>query len=168
MIFWGENILDENDSPLEEIIGEMLKDKNLTFATAESCTGGNIAARITSVPGCSAYFKGSIVAYANEVKHDLLQVSNETLEKFGAVSEEVVKEMVIGAMNALKTDCAVAVSGVAGPDGGTEEKPVGTVWIAAAHGKTILTSKQVVDFGRDLNVERATNNALLLLQKLLK
>ncbi len=164
----GENILDENDSPLEEIIGEMLKDKNLTFATAESCTGGNIAAKITSVAGCSAYFKGSVVAYSNEVKHELLQVSNETLEKFGAVSEEVVKEMVIGAMNALKTDCAVAVSGIAGPDGGTEEKPVGTVWIAAAHGKTILTSKQVVDFGRDLNVERATNNALLLLQKVLK
>jgi len=164
----GENVLDENDSPLEEIVGKMLKERNLTFSTAESCTGGNIAARITSVPGCSAYFKGSIVAYANDVKKELLQVSEDTLNKFGAVSEEVVKEMVNGAMNSLKTDCAVAVSGIAGPDGGTTDKPVGTVWIAAAYGKTVLTSKQVVDFGRELNVERATNNALLLLQKVLK
>jgi nicotinamide-nucleotide amidase len=164
----GENVLDENDSPLEEIVGSMLKERSLTLSTAESCTGGNIATRITSVPGCSAYFKGSVVAYSNEIKKELLQVSEDTLNKFGAVSEEVVKEMVNGAMNSLKTDCAVAVSGIAGPDGGTAEKPVGTVWVAAAYGKTILTLKQEVDFGRELNVERATNNALLLLQKVLK
>ena len=164
----GENVLDENDSPLEEIVGKMLKERNLTVSTAESCTGGNIAARITSVPGCSAYFKGSIVAYSNDVKNELLKVSKDTLNRFGAVSEEVVKEMVNGVMNSLKTDCAVAVSGIAGPDGGTTDKPVGTVWIAAAYEKTVLTSKQVVDFGRELNVERATNNALLLLQKVLK
>lgn len=163
----GENVLDENDAPLEEIVGRMLKERGLTVATAESCTGGNIAARITSVPGCSVYFKGGVVAYANEVKKELLHVSNEILNKYGAVSEEVVKEMVLGVMNSLKTDCAVAVSGIAGPDGGTPEKPVGTVWVAAAYGETILTSKQEVDFGRELNVERATNNALLLLQKVL-
>jgi len=163
----GDNVLDENDSPLEEIIGSLLKEKNLTLATAESCTGGNIAARITSVPGASVYFKGSVVAYSNEIKQNLLHVSEETLKRCGAVSEDVVKEMVKGAMNSLKTDCAVAVSGIAGPDGGTTEKPVGTVWIAAAHGEDILTLKQEVDFGRDLNVERATNNALLLLQKVL-
>ena len=163
----GDNVLDENDSPLEEIVGSMLKERNLTLSTAESCTGGNIAARITSVPGCSVYFKGSVVAYSNEVKKELLNVSEDTLNRFGAVSEEVVKEMLNGAMNSLKTDCAVAVSGIAGPDGGTAGKPVGTVWIAAAYGKTILTQKQEVDFGRELNVERATNNALLLLQKVL-
>jgi competence/damage-inducible protein CinA C-terminal domain len=138
----GDNVLDENDSPLEEIVGSMLKERNLTLSTAESCTGGNIAARITSVPGCSVYFKGSVVAYSNEVKKELLNVSEDTLNRFGAVSEEVVKEMLNGAMNSLKTDCAVAVSGIAGPDGGTAEKPVGTVWIAAAYGKTILTQKQ--------------------------
>ncbi|WP_321437048.1 CinA family nicotinamide mononucleotide deamidase-related protein [uncultured Bacteroides sp.] len=164
----GENVLDENDIPLEEIIGKLLKEQKLTLSTAESCTGGNIAARITSVPGCSAYFKGSVVAYSNEVKNELLQVSEDALNRYGAVSEEVVKEMVKGAMNSLKTDCAVAVSGIAGPDGGTAEKPVGTVWIAAAYGKTIQTLKQSVDFGRELNIERATNNALLLLQEILK
>lgn len=164
----GENVLDENDAPLEEIVGRMLKDRGLTVSTAESCTGGNIAARITSVPGSSAYFKGSVVAYSNEVKKEILHVLDETLQKYGAVSEEVVKEMVLGVINSLKTDCAVAVSGIAGPDGGTLDKPVGTVWVAAAYGKTILTAKQEVDFGRELNVERATNNALLLLQRLLK
>ncbi|BEG98637.1 CinA family nicotinamide mononucleotide deamidase-related protein [Bacteroides sedimenti] len=164
----GENVLDENDAPLEEIVGRMLKERGLTVSTAESCTGGNIAARITSVPGSSAYFKGSVVAYSNEVKKEILHVLDETLQKYGAVSEEVVKEMVLGVINSLKTDCAVAVSGITGPDGGTLDKPVGTVWVAAAYGKTILTAKQEVDFGRELNVERATNNALLLLQRLLK
>ena len=104
---------------LEEKVGELLKAKKLSLSTAESCTGGGIAALITSVPGSSEYFNGSIVAYSNEIKMSLLHVSAETLEKHGAVSRETVTEMVKGAMKTLKTDCAVATSGIAGPGGGT-------------------------------------------------
>ena len=111
----------------EEKVGELLKAKNFSLSTAESCTGGGIAALITSVPGSSEYFKGGIVAYSNEIKADLLHVSVETLAQYGAVSRETVVEMVKGAMKTLKTDCAVATSGIAGPGGGTPEKPVGTV-----------------------------------------
>lgn len=164
----GENVLDENDVPLEKIVGDILKEKKLTLATAESCTGGAIAARLTSVPGSSAYFKGGVVAYSNEIKKQVLGVSEHVLEKNGAVSEEVVLQMVKGAMEALEANCAIAVSGIAGPSGGTENKPVGTIWIAAACGLKVLTLKQEVDFGRELNVERASNNALLLLHKVLK
>lgn len=128
----GDAVFDEEDTPLEILIGNLLREKNLTVSTAESCTGGSIAAKLTSVPGSSDYFKGGIVAYSNEIKESLLGVSSETLKKQGAVSEETVIEMVKGAMKALKTDCAVSTSGIAGPGGGTKEKPVGTVWIAAA------------------------------------
>lgn len=164
----GEDIFSEEDTPLEVIIGELLKKRKLTVSTAESCTGGSIAERLTSIAGSSEYFKGSIVAYSNEVKKDLLYVSSETLEKYGAVSEETVIEMVKGAMKALKTDCAVSTSGIAGPSGGTKEKPVGTVWIAAAYKNEIRTMKQDTDRGREMNVERAGNNAFLLLLDLLK
>ena len=109
----------------EEKVGELLKAKNFSLSTAESCTGGGIAALITSVPGSSEYFKGGIVAYSNEIKADLLHVSVETLAQYGAVSRETVVEMVKGAMKTLKTDCAVATSGIAGPGGGTPEKPTG-------------------------------------------
>ena len=153
---------------LEEKVGELLKAKKLSLSTAESCTGGSIAALVTSVPGSSEYFNGGIVAYSNEVKMSLLHVSAETLEKYGAVSRETVIEMVKGAMKALKTDCAVATSGIAGPGGGTAEKPVGTVWIAAAYKNEIRTMKQDTDRGREMNVERAGNNAFLLLLDLLK
>ena len=115
---------------LEEIVGELLRGKKLTLSTAESCTGGSIAALVTSVSGSSAYFNGGIVAYSNEVKMALLHVSAETLEKYGAVSRETVTEMARGAMKALKTDCAVATSGIAGPGGGSREKPVGTVYVS--------------------------------------
>lgn len=164
----GEDIFSEEDTPLEVIIGELLKKRNLTVSTAESCTGGSIAERLTSIAGSSEYFKGSIVAYSNEVKKDLLHVSSETLEKYGAVSEETVIEMVEGAMKALKTDCAVATSGIAGPGGGTQEKPVGTVWIAAGYKNEIRTYKQETNRGRAMNIERAGNNALLMLRDLLK
>lgn len=126
----------------EEKVGELLKAKNFSLSTAESCTGGGIAALITSVPGSSEYFKGGIVAYSNEIKADLLHVSVEALAQHGAVSRETVVEMVKGAMKTLKTDCAVATSGIAGPGGGTPEKPVGTVWIAAACKNEIVTMKQ--------------------------
>ncbi len=164
----GEDIFSEEDTPLEVIIGELLKKRKLTVSTAESCTGGSIAERLTSIAGSSEYFKGSIVAYSNEVKKDLLYVSSETLEKYGAVSEETVIEMVKGAMKALKTDCAVATSGIAGPGGGTPEKPVGTVWIAAGYKNEIRTYKQETNRGRAMNIERADNNALLMLRDLLK
>ena len=141
---------------LEEKVGELLKAKKLSLSTAESCTGGGIAALITSVPGSSEYFNGSIVAYSNEIKMSLLHVSAETLEKHGAVSRETV------------TDCAVATSGIAGPGGGTPEKPVGTVWIAAAYKNEIVSMKQEGDEGRKGNVEKAIQNALLLLCEKLK
>ncbi len=153
---------------LEEEIGELLKAKKLSLSTAESCTGGGVAALITSVSGSSEYFKGGIVAYSNEIKTALLHVSAETLKKHGAVSRETVTEMVKGAMNTLKTDCAVATSGVAGPGGGTPEKPVGTVWIAVAYKNEIVTMKQEGDCGRTGNVKKAIQNALLMLRDKLR
>ena len=164
----GDDIFSEEDTPLEVIVGDLLKKKKLTVSTAESCTGGSIAARLTSISGSSEYFNGGIVAYSNDVKMGLLHVSSETLAQHGAVSEETVIEMVKGAMKALKTDCAVATSGIAGPNGGTPEKPVGTVWIAAGYKNEIRTYKQETNRGRAMNIERAGNNALLMLRDLLK
>jgi len=164
----GNDIFGEDDTPLEVMVGELLKKKRLTVSTAESCTGGSIAVRLTSIAGSSGYFNGSIVAYSNEVKKALLHVSPQTLEHYGAVSKETVIEMVKGAMKALNTDCAVATSGIAGPGGGTPEKPVGTVWIAAGYKSKIRTYKQETNRGREMNIERAVNNALLMLLDLLK
>lgn len=158
----------ENDRPLEVTVGELLKKKKLTVSTAESCTGGSIAARFTSIAGSSEYFIGGIVAYSNEVKIEILHVSPDTLKEHGAVSEETVVEMVKGAMKALKTDCAVATSGIAGPGGGTPEKPVGIVWIAAGYKNEIRTYRQETDHGRTRNIENACNNALSLLRDLLE
>jgi len=152
---------------LEEEVGQILKSKGVTVSTAESCTGGGIAALLTSVSGSSDYFKGGIVAYSNQVKIDLLHVSEDTLKQCGAVSKETVVEMVKGAMKSLKTECAVATSGIAGPGGGTLLKPVGTIWIAAAYKNKIVTLKQEGDDGRTQNVQKAIQNALLLLIKLL-
>lgn len=153
---------------MEEEIGCLLRSANLTLSTAESCTGGGVAARITSVPGSSDYFMGGIVAYANEVKRELLHVSMETLEKRGAVSRETVIEMAKGAMKTLKTDCAIATSGIAGPGGGTLEKPVGTIWIAVAYKNEIVTMCQTADEGREKNVKKTIENALLMLLEQLK
>ncbi len=162
------DIFSEEDIPLEIIVGDLLRRNNLTVSTAESCTGGSIAARISSVPGCSDYFRGSIVAYSNDIKNMLLGVSAETLGKHGAVSEETVTEMVKGAMKVMKTDCAVATSGIAGPGGGTPEKPVGTIWIAVGYKNEIRTYRQETNRGRSMNMERAGNNALLMLRDMLK
>lgn len=152
---------------IEKELKKVLKEKGYSISTAESCTGGNIAGIITSVAGSSEYFRGSIVAYANDVKTSLLGVSEEILAAHGAVSKETVIEMVKGAMKTLKTDCAVATSGIAGPGGGTSDKPVGTVWIAAGCKETVITYRQEGDRGRAENVEAAVKNALLLLLKLL-
>ena len=153
---------------IEKVLGDLLKEKHLTMATAESCTGGGIAARMTSISGSSEYFIGGIVAYQNEVKEQILHVKPETIEKFNVVSAETVEEMARGAMNVLKTDCAVATSGIAGPTGGDEEHPVGTIWIAAAYHEKVVTMKQEGDDGRVRNIQKAIRNALKLLEKLLK
>lgn len=152
---------------IEEKVGELLKSQKMTLSTAESCTGGGVAALITSVPGSSEYFKGGIVAYSNEVKTNLLHVSPETLEKHGAVSQETVIEMARGAMDALKTDCAIATSGIAGPGGGIPQKPVGTIWMAVACKGKIVTRQEEGDLGRSGNVRRTIQDALRLLADLL-
>ena len=164
----GKDLLIDSDSPLEIILGDKLKNLGLSIATAESCTGGSIAARITSIPGCSEYYKGGIVAYSNQVKIDLLEVSPAILSAKGAVSEETVIAMAKGVMKQLNVDCAIATSGIAGPDGGTVDKPVGTIWIAACYKEKQLTLKQEINRGRAMNVERAANNALLLMLELLE
>jgi competence/damage-inducible protein CinA C-terminal domain len=161
-------ISNKNKKLPELLVADLLLLKKLTVSTAESCTGGRIAAQFTALSGSSAYFKGGVVAYSNDVKTSLLQVSPQTLKKYGAVSEETVIEMVKGAMKSLNTDCAVATSGIAGPCGGTEEKPVGTIWIAARYKDKIITMKQEIDTGRLNNMERAVNNALLLLYDVVK
>ena len=151
---------------LSKEISDKFWKENLTLATAESCTAGSIASVITAIPGSSRFYKGGIVAYADEVKTNLLGVNPETLATKGAVSEEAVIEMVKGAMKSMNSDCAVATSGIAGPTGGTPDKPVGTVWIAAAMRDRIITMKTEGDEGRNKNIEKATLNALLLLMKL--
>ncbi len=153
---------------LAEELGKLLLEKGLTLSTAESCTGGGIASVITSISGSSEYFKGGIVAYANEVKTALLGVSKTTLEKHGAVSEETVLEMAKGAMKSMKTSCAIATSGIAGPGGGTPTKPVGTIWIAAACNDKIVTKKLQGDNGREKNTKNSIEKALSLLIEHLK
>lgn len=154
---------------IQRIVGKQLVKKGLTVATAESCTGGGIAARLTSVAGSSAYVQGGIVAYQVEVKEKLLGVNADTIYKYGVVSEETVIEMAKGAMKSLKTDCAIATTGIAGPGGEEPGKPVGTIWIAAAWGDDkIVTMRQEGDEGRAKNIERAIRNGLEMLFKLLK
>jgi len=153
-----------NDISLEEALADLLKEKNLTVSTAESCTGGYIAHLLTSIAGSSAYFKGSIVSYSNEVKIEQLSVDNNNIESFGAVSKEVVEQMAKGAREKLHTDYAISTSGIAGPDGGTEEKPVGTVWIAIA-AKDGVKSK-LFQFGehRGRNIRRTALMAMNMLR----
>lgn len=158
----------EADIPLEKAILNYMGGLNLTLSVAESCTGGYISHLITQHPGSSKVFLGGAVSYSNQLKNIILGVSEKTLNDFGAVSEEVVKEMSGGAVNNFRSDYSIAVSGVAGPDGGTEEKPVGTVWIAVT-GKTKTIAKRF-QFGnkRTQNIERSAINALTLLFKLVK
>lgn len=148
---------------LSKEISEIFWKEGFSLSTAESCTAGNVAAIITAVPGSSHFYKGGIVAYANELKQNILQVKAETLETYGAVSEETVIEMVKGAMQVFNTDFAVATSGIAGPAGGTLEKPVGTIWVAAGCKDKIVTAKLTEDNGRDKNIQSATKKTLQLL-----
>lgn len=154
-----------DEDTIELVVGEQLRRMGKTLCTAESCTGGLIAHKITSISGSSDYFLGSVVSYANEVKMESLGVSVENLKRFGAVSEEVVRQMAEGARKRLKTDYAIATSGVAGPTGGTEEKPVGTVWIAVATPTGTVAKKYQFGHNRERNIEISANTALNMLRK---
>jgi nicotinamide-nucleotide amidase len=161
----SEYIFGTDDDSLEAIIGKILRAKKQTLGTAESCTGGYIAHLITSIPGSSDYFKGSVIAYDNDVKEQILGVMPETILKFGAVSSEVVTEMAIGAQTCLSMDYVIAVSGIAGPGGGTNEKPVGTTWIAIATPDEVFSKQFLFGDNRDRNIRRAALQALNMLRK---
>jgi nicotinamide-nucleotide amidase len=158
-------IYGEDEVMLEEVVGKLLNDNNLTLSTAESCTGGKIASLITSVPGSSGWFTGSVVAYNNSIKTGVLGVSNETLRLYGAVSAETAGEMARGVRRLMGTDYSVAVTGIAGPTGGTAGKPVGTVWIAVDSERGLLTEKQIFGDNRLINISRSSYGALNLLRK---
>ncbi|MBS1927791.1 MAG: CinA family nicotinamide mononucleotide deamidase-related protein [Chitinophagaceae bacterium] len=153
------------DKPMEEIVMQLLLERKKTMATAESCTGGYISHLITGIPGSSAIFDGATVTYSYELKESLLHVSPQTLKDHGAVSEEVVKQMLQGLFQISRADFGIAVSGTMGPGGGTAEKPVGTVWIAAGSRRNQITQKFHFRFGRRQNIELTAMNALNLLRK---
>jgi nicotinamide-nucleotide amidase len=156
----GALIYGRDDETLEVVVGHLLKERGLTLATAESCTGGLIGARITAVPGSSAWYRGGVVAYANEAKRDLLGVDAALLEAHGAVSEPVVRAMAEGARSRLDADLAVATTGISGPDGGTEDKPVGLVWIAYASADEVHAEEFVFPFDRERHRTITTQVAL--------
>ncbi|MBM3412000.1 MAG: competence/damage-inducible protein A [Bacteroidetes bacterium] len=158
-------LVSDKDEKLEEVIARLLQEKQSTLSTAESCTGGRIASMLTAVPGSSNYFKGGVVAYANEAKEGLLGVKPSTLSTHGAVSEETVREMAKGILNQLTTTYSVAVSGIMGPTGGSSDKPVGTVWIAIANNKIIKTHRLQLGFDRMRNTQQAAIVALDMLRR---
>ncbi len=160
-----EYLVTNEDEGLEIVVGKLLKAKNKTMGTAESCTGGYIAHLITSVAGSSAYYKGSVVSYDNTVKENLLGVQHEILMSAGAVSKETVIQMANGAVQTLKVDYALATSGIMGPGGGSEDKPVGTVWIAVASKEKTETLKLNLRFDRQRNIAMTAANALNFLRK---
>ncbi|SHK79915.1 competence/damage-inducible protein A [Hymenobacter psychrotolerans] len=160
----GEHVFAEGEVKLEDAIGRLLLERGLTLGTAESCTGGLLAHRVTSVPGSSAYFMGSVVAYDNRIKQQQLGVKPETLATYGAVSEETVREMAEGARRQLGVDVALATSGIAGPSGGTPDKPVGTICIAYADAQQTVSRRFTFNRGRQLNVEYTVTMALNLLR----
>jgi nicotinamide-nucleotide amidase len=160
-------LVTDRDEPMELVVGRLLKTRGKTMSTAESCTGGYIAHLITSHEGSSDYYLGSVVSYDNMVKEGLLGVMPGTLQAHGAVSEAVVKEMVAGVLKQVKTDYAIAVSGIMGPGGGSQEKPVGSVWMAAGSERQIVAQQMQFRFDRRRNIELTATNALNLLRKLI-
>ena len=160
-------IYGEEEQTLQEVVGKILLEQNKKLGTAESCTGGYVAHLITSVPGASPYFPGSVVSYSYEMKEKLLSVNPDTLLRNGAVSEETVREMAQGALVTLDADITLAISGIAGPTGGTPDKPVGTVWMAVSDKERTVTAKHI--FGRDRlkNIQLTGTYALNLVRKFL-
>jgi len=163
----GSAIIAFEDIPIEKLIGNILISKGLMVATAESCTGGNIAHKFTLIPGSSEYFKGSVVAYSNEVKVNVLGVSVDDLEVHGAVSQKVVEQMADGVRKLLKADVSIATSGIAGPTGGTTEKPVGTIWISVSSAEKTVSREFRFGSLREQNIIRSTQAALVMLKEII-
>lgn len=163
----GNAIVSHEDKPISAILGDKLREKKFSLATAESCTGGNVAHQITSIAGSSDYFLGSVVSYTNEIKHNLLNVPQNILNECGAVSEPVVRQMAIGVCDLLGSDCAMATSGIAGPGGGSDSKPVGTVWMAAKAGEKTISVCKHFPGSRDRVIDRTTTEVQIMLLKLL-
>ena len=164
----ADAIVAYDDTPVEEMIGNLLTTKGMTLSTAESCTGGFIAHKITTVPGSSKYFKGSVVSYSNEVKVNVLNVLSDDIQLYGAVSRQVVEQMADNVRRLLKTDYALATSGVAGPDGGTAEKPVGLVWISVSSPKGVVSREFKFGNVRIQNIERTAQTAMLMLKEVIE
>ena len=160
-VLLGEYLLAESEDPLQQLLGNTLKDKGMTISLAESCSGGYLSHLLTSTPGASDYFKGGVVSYANSAKMNLLNVKQATLDNHGAVSHQVVEEMAKGAIEAFATDRAIAVSGIAGPDGGTVQKPVGTVWICTICKDSVVSKKYMFGKSRENNIRRSAVMALV-------
>ena len=161
----AEWLVTDEDLTMPQVISKLLKEKNKIVGTAESCTGGYIAHLLTREAGASDKYNGTIVCYSNAVKKSVLKVSPETIDKEGAVSEETVLQMVKGAVEVLNTDYAIATSGIMGPDGGTPQKPVGTVWIAVGSKNSVTAHRFQFRFDRMRNIELTANNALNMLRK---
>lgn len=162
---YGYEVFGEEVETLEQMVGKLLRDKRKTLSTAESCTGGYISHLITKVPGCSDYYAGSIISYSNEVKEAELGVSKELLDKEGAVCQPVVEQMAQFVREKLKTDYSLACSGIAGPNGGTDKKPVGMVWIALATPEKVISEKFLFGKNRERNIQLTANAALNMLKK---
>lgn len=160
-------MISDKDETLEEIVGNLLNQKKKTVGTAESCTGGYIAHLLTKKSGASSYYEGSVISYSYDVKENVLNVSNNILQEKGAVSEETVSQMANHARKILNTDYAIAVSGIMGPNGGTSDKPVGTVWLAVCSKNELRTNKIQLRFDRERNIQLTANAALNMLRELI-
>lgn len=165
---FDEDVIATRDMSIAEVLGSLLAERELTVSCAESCTGGNIAHRITEVPGSSAYFLGSVVSYSNDVKANVLDVSRGDIAAHGAVSREVSVAMAKGVSGLMRSSCSMSTTGIAGPDGGTKFKPVGTVWISAKYKDQIVSELKHFDGNRIQVIESATDHAMVMLIKLLR
>lgn len=163
-----DQVITDQDEKMEDIVARLLKENGQTLCTAESCTGGYIAHLLTTKPGASTYYLGGVVSYANEVKKEVLNVSADSLLTEGAVSKAVAEQMTAGALQQIQADYALAVSGIMGPDGGSPEKPVGTVWIAVASRQEVVSKCFHFRFDRQRNIELTAMNALNMLRMMME
>lgn len=161
----SDYIFGYGDESLEKILGDLLREKHLTVATAESCTGGYLSHLFTSIAGSSDYFKGGIIAYHNEIKINFLEITEEDIISHGAVSENTVRKMAKAVRRKLNSDIGVAVSGIAGPGGGTEEKPIGTTWMAYSDGEKTISKKLILSTKREVNIRLASYAVLEMIRK---